>query len=55
MLGVLPRRYKVPSLDDLFQDNFAHGKVEFVGFEFLKEVSAIMMSLVIYYDYSEVL
>lgn len=38
MLGVLPRRYKVPSVEDLLQDKFASGKVEFVGFEFLREV-----------------
>ncbi|KAK6126781.1 hypothetical protein DH2020_039470 [Rehmannia glutinosa] len=37
MLGVLPRRYKVPSVKDLLQDKFAGGKVEFVGFEFLRD------------------
>lgn len=36
MLGILPKRYKVPSVEDLSHDKFAHGKVEFVGFEFLK-------------------
>ncbi|KAL8498097.1 hypothetical protein ACS0TY_021430 [Phlomoides rotata] len=38
MLGVFPRRYKVPSVEDLLHDNFARGKVEFVGFEFLRDV-----------------
>ncbi|KAL1563333.1 hypothetical protein AAHA92_05812 [Salvia divinorum] len=44
MLGVLPRRYKVPSMEDLLQDKFACGKVEFIGFEFLKEVGIDPMS-----------
>ncbi|XP_057768254.1 uncharacterized protein LOC130988437 isoform X2 [Salvia miltiorrhiza] len=38
LLGVLPRRYKVPSVEDLLRDKFARGNVEFVGFEFLREV-----------------
>ncbi|KAL3829994.1 hypothetical protein ACJIZ3_018796 [Penstemon smallii] len=38
MLGVLPKRYKVPSMKDLFVDKFASGKVEFIGFEFLSDV-----------------
>lgn len=50
MLGVLPRRYKVPSVEDLLQDKFARGKVEFVGFEFLREVSATIMLLLLFYD-----
>lgn len=50
MLGVLPRRYKVPSVEDLLQDKFASGKVEFVGFEFLREVSATIMLLLLFYD-----
>ncbi|XP_057768256.1 uncharacterized protein LOC130988437 isoform X4 [Salvia miltiorrhiza] len=37
LLGVLPRRYKVPSVEDLLRDKFARGNVEFVGFEFLRE------------------
>ncbi|XP_047946656.1 uncharacterized protein LOC125193001 isoform X1 [Salvia hispanica] len=44
MLGVLPRRYKVPSMEDLLQDKFACGKVEFIGFEFLREVGIDPMS-----------
>ncbi|XP_042060384.1 uncharacterized protein LOC121804782 isoform X3 [Salvia splendens] len=44
MLGVLPRRYKVPSMEDLLLDKFACGKVEFIGFEFLREVGIGPMS-----------
>ncbi|KAH6829312.1 hypothetical protein C2S53_011536 [Perilla frutescens var. hirtella] len=44
MLGVLPRRYKIPSVEDLLQDKFARGKVEFVGFEFLREFGADHLS-----------
>lgn len=39
LLGVLPKRYKIPSMEDLVRDNYAGGIIEFVGFEFLKEVS----------------
>lgn len=38
LLGVLPKRYKVPSVEDLMQDKFAKGNVEFLGFEFLRDV-----------------
>lgn len=38
LLGVLPKRYKIPSMEDLVRDNYAGGIIEFVGFEFLKEV-----------------
>ncbi|CAA0842111.1 Unknown protein [Striga hermonthica] len=44
MMGVLPRRYKVPRVEDLLHDPFARGKVEFVGFEFLRDVSVDTMS-----------
>ncbi|KAK4391814.1 hypothetical protein Sango_1959200 [Sesamum angolense] len=44
MLGVLPRRYKIPSVEDLLQDKFAGGNVEFVGFEFLRDVYGATMS-----------
>ncbi|GER36012.1 peptidase [Striga asiatica] len=44
MMGVLPRRYKVPCVEDLLHDPFARGKVEFVGFEFLRDVRADTMS-----------
>ncbi|KAL3625309.1 hypothetical protein CASFOL_030763 [Castilleja foliolosa] len=44
MVGVLPRRYIVPSLEDLLQDRFARGKVEFLGFERLRDVGADTMS-----------
>ncbi|KAI3447156.1 hypothetical protein Pfo_003821 [Paulownia fortunei] len=44
MVGVLPRRYKVPSVEDLLEDKFARGKVEFVGFEFLRDVGVDTMS-----------
>lgn len=39
LLGVLAKRYRVPSMEDLEKDNLAGGKVEFLGFEFLQEVS----------------
>ncbi|CAH8382841.1 unnamed protein product [Eruca vesicaria subsp. sativa] len=41
LLGVLPRRYEIPNLEDI-RDNVASitGRVEFVGFEFLKQVGA---------------
>ncbi|CAN4101612.1 unnamed protein product [Withania somnifera] len=38
LVGVLPRSYKVPSVEDITQDKFAQGNVQFLGFEFLKEV-----------------
>ncbi|XP_015083240.1 uncharacterized protein LOC107026686 isoform X2 [Solanum pennellii] len=38
LVGVLPRSYEVPSLQDVTQDKFAQGNVQFLGFEFLKEV-----------------
>ncbi|XP_031255428.1 uncharacterized protein LOC116113411 isoform X2 [Pistacia vera] len=38
LLGVLPKGYEVPSTEALRQDEFAAGRVKFVGFEFLKEV-----------------
>ncbi|KAL2457202.1 hypothetical protein Adt_46464 [Abeliophyllum distichum] len=44
LLGVLPKRYKVPSAEDLMQDRFARGKVEFLGFEFLRDVGMETMS-----------
>nr|GLL29475.1 uncharacterized protein LOC109155320 isoform X1 [Ipomoea trifida] len=37
LVGVLPYRYKVPSVEDLMQDKFAPGNVEFCGFDFLRE------------------
>uniref|UniRef100_A0A0D2ZU20 Peptidase M41 domain-containing protein n=1 Tax=Brassica oleracea var. oleracea TaxID=109376 RepID=A0A0D2ZU20_BRAOL len=41
LLGVLPRRYEIPNLEAM-RDNVASvtGRVEFVGFEFLKQVGA---------------
>ncbi|XP_027160370.1 uncharacterized protein LOC113761540 isoform X1 [Coffea eugenioides] len=39
LLGILPKRYRVPSMEELEKDNLAGGKVEFLGFEFLQEVS----------------
>ncbi|RID79597.1 hypothetical protein BRARA_A02322 [Brassica rapa] len=38
LLGVLPRRYEIPNLEAM-RDNVT-GRVEFVGFEFLKQVGA---------------
>lgn len=37
-LGVLPKGYEIPSVEALKQDDFAVGRVQFVGFDFLKEV-----------------
>ncbi|KAJ8533524.1 hypothetical protein K7X08_006848 [Anisodus acutangulus] len=38
LVGVLPRSYEVPSVEDITQDKFSQGNVQFLGFEFLKEV-----------------
>ncbi|MCD9640010.1 hypothetical protein HAX54_025021 [Datura stramonium] len=38
LVGVLPRSYEVPSVEDITQDKFAQGNVQFLGFEFLREV-----------------
>ncbi|CAH2046944.1 unnamed protein product [Thlaspi arvense] len=41
LLGVLPRRYEIPNLEAIKQNvSSVTGRVEFVGFEFLKEVGA---------------
>jgi hypothetical protein len=41
LLGVLPRRYEIPNVEDMRQNvSSVTGRVEFVGFEFLKEVGA---------------
>ncbi|KAF2294864.1 hypothetical protein GH714_024625 [Hevea brasiliensis] len=37
LLGALPKRYTVPSVEELRDGNFEGGKVEFLGFEFLRE------------------
>ncbi|KAK4345205.1 hypothetical protein RND71_035381 [Anisodus tanguticus] len=37
LVGVLPRSYEVPSVEDITQDKFSQGNVQFLGFEFLKE------------------
>lgn len=37
LVGVLPKRYKIPTMEDLWVDNFAGGNIEFLGFEFLTE------------------
>lgn len=42
LLGVLPKGYLVPSIEDMRQDPFAGGRVEFVGFDFLKEATGVM-------------
>ena len=42
LLGVLPRGYEIPSKEALRQDRFAAGRVEFVGFEFLREVRTFL-------------
>lgn len=38
LVGVLPRSYEVPSVEDITQDKFAQGNVQFLDFEFFKEV-----------------
>lgn len=43
LVGVLPYRYKVPSVEDLMQDKFAPGNVEFCGFDFLREVRSFAL------------
>ncbi|EOA35520.1 hypothetical protein CARUB_v10020727mg [Capsella rubella] len=41
LLGVLPRHYEIPTLEDIKENVLSvTGRVEFVGFEFLKEVGA---------------
>ncbi|KAH9754866.1 T22H22.11 protein [Citrus sinensis] len=39
LLGVLPKGYEIPSVEALRQDDFAVGRVQFVGFDFLNEVA----------------
>ncbi|KAG9132687.1 hypothetical protein Leryth_020910 [Lithospermum erythrorhizon] len=38
LLGILPKRYRIPSVQDLMEERFAGGMVEFLGFEFLSEI-----------------
>ncbi|OIT20988.1 PREDICTED: uncharacterized protein LOC109219472 isoform X2 [Nicotiana attenuata] len=38
LVGVLPRSYQVPNVEDIIHDKFAQGNVQFLGFEFLKQV-----------------
>ncbi|XP_049377695.1 uncharacterized protein LOC125842443 isoform X3 [Solanum stenotomum] len=45
LVGVLPRSYEVPSLQDITQDKFAQGNVQFLGFEFLKEVQIVQVDI----------
>lgn len=42
LLGVLPKCYEIPSIEALRQDDFAVGRVQFIGFDFLKEVSLML-------------
>ena len=42
LLGVLPKGYEIPSVEALRQDDFAVGRVQFVGFDFLNEVSVML-------------
>ncbi|THG01319.1 hypothetical protein TEA_002811 [Camellia sinensis var. sinensis] len=37
LLGVLPKGYKVSNMEALRQEKFARGRVEFLGFEFLRD------------------
>ncbi|GAV63234.1 hypothetical protein CFOL_v3_06754 [Cephalotus follicularis] len=43
LLGVLPQDYIVPSVEELRTDDYAIGRVRFVGFDFLHEVGAAKM------------
>ncbi|CAN0920661.1 hypothetical protein LINGRAHAP2_LOCUS32162 [Linum grandiflorum] len=38
LIGALPKKYQVPSLEDLRDNEVVKAKVEFLGFEFLREV-----------------
>ncbi|KAL7235005.1 hypothetical protein ACSBR1_018475 [Camellia fascicularis] len=38
LLGVLPKGYKVSNMEALRQEKFARGRVEFLGFEFLRDI-----------------
>ncbi|CAN1761261.1 hypothetical protein LINPERHAP1_LOCUS7848 [Linum perenne] len=38
LIGSLPKKYKVPSLEELRLNDVVKAKVEFIGFEFLREV-----------------
>jgi hypothetical protein len=43
LLGVLPRHYEIPTLEAVRQNvSNVTGRVEFVGFEFLKQVSSLL-------------
>lgn len=45
LLGVLPRYYEIPTLEAIRQNvSSVTGRVEFVGFEFLKQVSGFVCS-----------
>lgn len=39
LLGVLPKQYKISSIEDVKQDEVVDASVKFVGFEFLTEVT----------------
>ncbi|CAN1761262.1 hypothetical protein LINPERHAP1_LOCUS7848 [Linum perenne] len=41
LIGSLPKKYKVPSLEELRLNDVVKAKVEFIGFEFLREVEAM--------------
>ncbi|KAK3031624.1 hypothetical protein RJ639_035630 [Escallonia herrerae] len=42
LLGVLPKRYTISSTEALREDTLTGGRVEFLGFEFLGEVSTFV-------------
>lgn len=45
LLGVLPRYYEIPTVEAMRQNvSCVTGRVEFVGFEFLKQVSGFVCS-----------
>lgn len=42
VLGVLPKTYKFSIMEDVKQDKVVDASVKFVGFEFLREVTAVI-------------
>ncbi|KAM3289331.1 putative protein isoform X1 [Capsicum chacoense] len=44
LVGVIPRSYEVPSVEDITQNKFAQGNVRFLGFEFIKEETRAKIS-----------
>ena len=49
LLGVLPKRYRVPTMDDLNQDELAGGRVDFLGL--LEEVSNCLNYIMTFWEF----